>query len=318
MENSFFSTICRSLTILALTVSLAACDAAIEESTDTSGSTVTNNVASNAGPTSQLITTHAKDAADEFADNTLLALQELYNFETVSTDCGSLFACGQLRSYARITNPVTDIYVFNDDTDTTTISVADLADEIVATNSGNELPGGGSSCSGGVCTCTGGGTVTYAGNLTLTVDVASFSGSLAGDYNMLYDDCRELVTLTLDGNDTCQVAVEMTGTITHDLSMSFSNFQEQSSFEFIDDFVNFDIEQDSDNTSTMTFATSDTLSGTYSADQGIDFDFAYDYTQTTPNASVTSSSNLTFSSTLFNINDLEDFINDSTEAAVCP
>ncbi len=311
-KNNFFRH-CALVPFLFLILQLSACDAAVEDDTDPTGATPSVTEAKAIGPTNQLVAQDTLNVANEISANTAIALQAVFNFEDPDrTDFEDFdFDTG----FQASVNPasINDIYSF--ETFSGTVAIEDLAEELTSDGAGStEWPG--TDCtSSGVCNCTIDGTRTYTGTLNITVGSESPSGSISGDYTITYTGCIELLQLDLD-DGPCTMAVQLDGTIEQSVSVTFSNFTEAETSSDVVSYTDLDILQTTSNQSPISFINDTFPSSTPTAVDTVDFAFEYAFTDST--AIVEPDGFITHTAVDYNMVVLQEFIESSTNAEVCP
>lgn len=308
------------VSLLFLVLQLAACDAAVEEETDPTGATPSVAEGQAIGPVNQLVAADTLAVANEISENTAIALQAVFNFE--DPDRTDFEDFDVETSFQASVNPsaVNDIYSFVSLDGT--LAIEDLAQELTADGASATNWPGTDCAAGGVCNCTSGGTRTYTGTLNIAVDSDSPSGSISGDYAITYTNCVELLQLDLD-DGVCTMAIELDGTLEQSLAITFSNFQEIDTTDDFTTFTDFDISQTTSNQSPLSFANAASPTATFTAVDTVDFDFAYNFSDATaviePDGSVpTQGPFITHTSVEYNMVVLQDFIESSTNAEICP
>lgn len=158
--------------------------------------------------------------------------------------------------------------------------------------------------------CASGGTKTLEGTLALNVSANADQGSLSGNYFVIYDDCDASVHLAT-ASSPCDVATLINGTVTNTININFSNFS--SSGDDVSSEASFDI-QDSVSATDIQF----------SIEQGATRDASFDYTisANTRSGAATSdpevSGTTTFASQTYDLNDIADFIGETSGSQICP
>lgn len=296
---------------------LAACDAA-EEQEPGSTAEISSSVASNIGPVSQFLTEDSLNIVNEISDNTLVALQSIYTFEDAEDIDVIAFQAQQTHFTSGQTNALINVYdTLNDATTQGEFSIEDLAQTLTADTAPiNDWPGENCDISG-ICSCTFGGSRTYTGNLTIDLILNTGTGTISGSYSVIYNNCIEVVTLnTNDGS--CNVFVDFSGTVAHDVSIDFSNFVETSNLDNVD-FARRTILQNTENRSLLEFSIADSEVGPFTETQNIEFDFRYSFKDTTSSVEpVSDVSVLTFDDVEYNMVVVSDFIEDAQSENVCP
>lgn len=250
---------------------LARCSAADVE--DTSGgssasvSSVTANVGTNAGPTNEIILDDVLGFSAHLANN----LETYISDNVGNRDTATNFLAQGEPSAAADSNNENDV-----DSD---IEITESAES-----------------------CSGGGTKQLAGVLNLQVFFNSDQGSLAGEYNIIYTNCVQTVSLATS-NGTCSVDVQLTGVVINDVSIDFTELNEN-------DPDIFETRNNATTSSPLTFA-----NGTGSTQQvTYDFDLYINSRLSSPDID----GELTFDGDPYDVVAVSDFIGTSTTAVICP
>lgn len=250
---------------------LAGCSATDVEDTrggsTASVSSVTANVGTNAGPVNEIILDDTLDFSSHLANNL-----ETYIADNVGDrDSTTNFLAQGEPLAAADSNNENDV-----DTD---IEITESAE-----------------------TCSGGGTKQLAGVLNLQVFFNSDQGSLSGQYNIIYTNCVQTVSLATS-NGTCSVEVLLTGAIVNDISIDFTELS-----EFDPDI--FETRNQVTTSSPLTFAngTGATQQVTY------DFDLYINSRLSSPDID----GDLTFDGDSYDVVAVSDFIGTSTTSVICP
>lgn len=151
-------------------------------------------------------------------------------------------------------------------------------------------------------TCTGGGSKQLAGTLHLTVFFNSDQGTLAGEYNIIYTDCVQTVSLTTS-NGTCSVEVLLTGTLINDVSVSFTELSEFDPDVF-------------ETRNTVTTSSPITFANDTGATERVEYDFDLYINSRLSNPDI--DGELTFDGDTYDPLAVEEFVEDSTTGVICP
>lgn len=150
--------------------------------------------------------------------------------------------------------------------------------------------------------CTGGGTVQFIGSFDLTASSTSSSGSLSGDYSIIYTNCEEAILLQVT-DSPCSVNTELSGTLNNSLSINFYDLDPYS--------INRQEIRDSvESNGPVEFV----LNSGSAQNLSYDFDF-FSITQSTTDSYTGS---LTFAGLDYSVTNVRDFIGTATASSVCP
>lgn len=150
--------------------------------------------------------------------------------------------------------------------------------------------------------CTGGGTKQFIGEFVLTANRISSSGTLSGDYSVIYNNCEEEV-LFVAADSNCSVTTEVTGTFNNSLNIAFYDLDPYSlnRIETRDTVVSngpIEFVVESGSTQTVTYSYS-----------------LFSHTQSSTDSYTGS---LTFGGLQYDVTDIRDFIEDAPAASICP
>jgi hypothetical protein len=149
--------------------------------------------------------------------------------------------------------------------------------------------------------CALGGTKTLVGELTVRLEPGGTQGSLSGDYFVVYDSCVVTVHVST-ATEPCDVETQIEGTLSHTIDIDFLDLNDN----------------DLDSYAIQNSASVDALEFSINEGATRTADFDLDVTDNSQFNSPDVSGTVTFDSQNYDMNDMADFIADTSASSVCP